>query len=149
MRRVVLLGASGTFGSRLAERLAKWPELDLVLAARRPEPLESLGARLRPSAKANLSVAIVERERPAEIVALRPWAVIDAAGPFQGAGYGLTRVVIEAGAHWIDLADARDFVGGFERTLDALAIEHGVLAATGASSTPGLTSAALDHMTVG
>jgi hypothetical protein len=149
MHRVVLLGASGTFGSRLAERLAKWPRIELVLAARRPETLEAIRARLATGAKASLTVAVVDRERPYQVVELRPWAVIDAAGPFHAAGYGLARAVIEGGAHWIDLADTRDYVAGFERALNALAVEQGVLAVTGASSTPALTRAALDDMAAG
>ena len=34
-RRVVLIGASGMFGARMAARLARWPDIELVLAGRR------------------------------------------------------------------------------------------------------------------
>src|SRR5690606_18682564 len=47
---------------------------------------------------------------------------------------------IGAGCHYIDLADARDFVVGLP-ALDAFAREAGVLAVSGASSVPGLSSA--------
>src|SRR5580658_7957415 len=150
MRRVVLLGASGVFGQRLAERLARWPELELVLAARRRAPLDSLCARLQAAgATATLKVALADRTRPTEIVALAPWAVIDAAGPFLDADYRLARAVAEAGAHWIDLADGRRFVAGFAEDLQAAALAGGVMAVTGASSTPALTWAALEADTAG
>jgi saccharopine dehydrogenase-like NADP-dependent oxidoreductase len=43
---------------------------------------------------------------------------VDAAGPFQGAEPRVARAAIAAGLHYVDLADARDFVAGF-RALDA------------------------------
>jgi hypothetical protein len=147
-RRVVLIGASGVFGARMAARLALWPGIELVLAGRRAEPLVALQAELAAAgAAAELSVATLDRQRPSEVAALSPWAVVDAAGPFQGASYDLARSVIEAGAHWVDLADARDFVAGFAGALDDLAQRRGVVAVTGASSSPALTDAALTTMT--
>jgi hypothetical protein len=150
IRRVVLIGAAGMFGRRMAARLALWPELELVLAGRRPEPLAALIAELQAAGgPARLSLAILDRDHPSEVLAQTPWAVVDAAGPFQGAGFDLAQAVIDAGAHWIDLADARDFVAGFEPRLDALARQRGVVAVTGASSTPAITGAALDRITAG
>ena len=149
-RRVVLLGATGMFGQRLAEHLATWSDLELVLAARSAGPLADLQDRLAAKgAVAAISTAVADRDRPATLVALSPWALIDAAGPFQGAGYDLARAAVEAGAHWIDLADARGFVSGFSAALNDLARDRGVLAVTGASSTPAITDAALGRMTAG
>ena len=149
-RRVLLVGASGVFGRRMAARLALWPELELVLAGRRAEPLDALRRELIASgAAARLTVALVDRERPGEIVALAPWAVVDAAGPFQGASLDLAHAVVDAGAHWIDLADARDFVAAFAPRLDDLARRRGVAAVTGASSTPAISGAALDRLSAG
>ena len=84
----------------------------------------------------------------ADIRALSADLVIDAAGPFQGADLRFARAVIEAGANYVDLADARDFVAAFP-SLDALAREHNVAAITGASSTPALTHAVLDQLRAG
>jgi Domain of unknown function (DUF4166)/Semialdehyde dehydrogenase, NAD binding domain len=149
-RRVVLVGATGMFGARLAARLATWPQLDLVLAARSAGPPDALRARLEAAgARAALSAAVVDRDRPQTVMALAPWAVIDAAGPFQGATYALAQAVLEAGAHWIDLADARGYVAGFAVALDGMARARGVLAVTAASSTPALSSAALARLTDG
>ena len=148
-RRILLVGASGAFGRKLAGLLARWDEVDLVLAARRRGPLDDLADALRRSgAKAGIEVATFARDRPDPLPGLRPWAVVDAAGPFQGADLTLARAAIAAGAHYVDLADARDFVAAFPQ-LDAEARARGVLAITGASSTPALSNAALDAITKG
>src|SRR5262249_8368767 len=62
---------------------------------------------------------------------------------------GLARAVVDNRAHWIDLADGRAFVAGFAAALDPLARRRGVIAVTGASSTPALSDAALTTLTRG
>lgn len=103
-----------------------------------------------PKHSERLPAAQLDRARatPADITALDLFCVIDAAGPFQGQTLDFARAVIEAGAHYVDLADARDFVAAFD-TLHAAAQARGVLAVTGASSTPALTHAVIDDMTRG
>ncbi len=145
-RRILLIGASGVFGERLAALIARWPDVTLVLAARREAPLQALRARL---GGGNIEAAAFDRDHPERLAALSPWAVVDAAGPFQGAGYGLALAAVNAGAHYVDLADGRAFVAGFPQAVDAAARKAGVLAVTGASSTPALTHAALARMTEG
>jgi hypothetical protein len=81
----------------------------------------------------------------AAITALDAFCVVDAAGPFQASPYTLVKASIEAGVHYVDLADARDFVAGFG-ALDEAAKARGVLAVTGASSTPALSQAAVDEL---
>ena len=139
----MLVGATGVFGSRLAELLSRNPQVELVLAARRAAPLQALAARLGAEA------AVLDRDDPGGLAALRPWAVADAAGPFQMRDLRLARAAIACGAHYVDLADGRAFVAGFPAALDAEARAAGVLAVTGASSTPALSHAALDRMTQG
>jgi saccharopine dehydrogenase-like NADP-dependent oxidoreductase len=144
MRRIVLVGATGAFGARLAGLLAGWPDVDLVLAARRAERLRGLAAEL-----GGLETVVFDRNAPEQLAALRPWAVVDAAGPFQGSDFRLAQAAIDCRAHYVDLADARDFVATFPAALDVAAREAGVLAVTGASSTPALSHAALDALTRG
>ncbi len=94
-----------------------------------------------------MSVAFLDRTRAnaADVAALNAFCVADAAGPFQASTYAFARAAIEAGAHYVDLADARDFVAGFG-ALDEAAKARGVLAVTGASTTPALTQAVLDEL---
>jgi hypothetical protein len=94
-----------------------------------------------------VSIAHLDRRQAtaAEVGALDAFCVVDAAGPFQASAYTLAKAAIDAGVHYVDLADARDFVAGFG-ALDEAAKARDVLAVTGASSTPALSQAALDEL---
>lgn len=144
-RRVLLVGATGAFGTRLAHLLSAF-DIDLILAARRTEPLRTLAAALRGTAQ--VEVLAFDRDWP-DLAVAAPWAVVDAAGPFQSSDLRLAQAAIAAGAHYVDIADGREFVASFPDALDAAARAAGVLAVTGASSTPALSSAALDRLTEG
>ena len=76
------------------------------------------------------------------------FAVADASGPFQTSDARLPRAAIGAGLHYVDLADARAFVGGI-RVLDAEARAADVAVLAGASSTPALSHAVLDTLVAG
>ncbi len=94
-----------------------------------------------------VSIALLDRTRVTaqDVAALKVFCVVDAAGPFQASELTLARAVIDAGVHYVDLADARDFVARFG-ALDEAAKARGVLAVTGASSTPALSNAVLDEI---
>lgn len=146
--RIVVVGATGTFGERLARRLARWPDIVLVLAARRPAPLETLRTALvAQGAAARIETTVFDRDTPHTLMDLEAFAVVDCAGPFQASDYRLAEAALAAGAHYVDLADARDFVAGFADALDGKARAAGRLAVTGASSSPALTQAVLDDLT--
>ena len=76
---------------------------------------------------------------------LRPWLVVDAAGPFQGSDYRVPEACIDEGCHYVDLADARSFVCGIS-ALAGQAQDAKVTIVSGASSLPALTSAAADRL---
>lgn len=103
-----------------------------------------------PAYAERLSVSLIDRSRASaeDVAVLDAFCVVDASGPFQAQPSRFARAVIEAGVHYVDLADARDFVAGFG-ALDALAKAHDVLAVTGASSTPALSHAVIDDLTRG
>ena len=142
--RVLILGGAGVFGARLAEGLAASTDAQLIIAGRSFVRAEAVARTCR------AEVAVLDRDSatPEQIAALKPCVVVDAAGPYQGADYRFAIAALEAGAHYLDLADARDFVAGFD-ALDDLAKRQGKAAITGASSTPGLTHAALDALCAG
>ncbi|MBR0650587.1 DUF4166 domain-containing protein [Roseomonas terrae] len=150
MKTVLLLGATGAFGERLAEGLVR-SGIAVLAAARREAPLRALAARLGPLLtplpmdRAGLDAArlrALAAEHPALI------AVADASGPFQDRPPEPARAAIEAGLHWVDLADARDWVAGIG-ALDGAARQAGVAVLAGASSTPALSHAVLDVITAG
>jgi hypothetical protein len=144
-RRILLVGATGAFGARLAQLLARW-DVDLILSARRMEPLRTLARELEGPAR--IETVALDRRAP-DLAGLAPWAIVDAAGPFQASDLTLARAAVAVGAHYVDIADGRDFVAAFPEALGADARAAGVLAVTGASSTPALSAAALDQLTAG
>jgi hypothetical protein len=145
MKRVLIVGGAGVFGRRLAEGLHATTSAHIIIGGRSAYRADEAALELGAG-----EAAVLDRKaaRPEDIRALKPDLVIDAAGPFQGADLSFARAVIEAGAHYIDLADARDFVAAFP-ALDAPARHHNVAAITGASSTPALTHTVLDQLRAG
>jgi hypothetical protein len=83
----------------------------------------------------------------AELRRLGATVVVHAAGPFQGQDYAVPRACIEAGVHYVDLADGRDYVCGIQ-SLDDAARSNDVLVVSGASSVPALSSAVVDQLRV-
>lgn len=149
--RVLVVGGTGVFGERLVAGLLGTTGFDVLVAGRGEARLAALVARRNaPGSRARVAVLVLDARSvtAATLRATGAFAVVDAAGPYQGDDYRLARAAIEAGLHIIDLADARDFVAGFA-ALDPAAKAAGVVALTGASSTPALSNAALDALTAG
>lgn len=71
------------------------------------------------------------------------FAVACTAGPFQQLDRGLARQAVEAGAHWLDIADDEDWFFDLvdDRDLDALAREKNVAVIPGLSSLPAVSGA--------
>jgi short subunit dehydrogenase-like uncharacterized protein len=141
---VLLLGGYGTFGRRMAPRLVG-AGFEVLVAGRSRSKAEAYCA-----GRPGLRPLALDRDRGLEaaLAEHRPFALVDAAGPFQGAGYETARAAIAAGCHYLDIADARDFVRGME-TLDAEAKAAGVAVIAGASSLPALSGAAARRLAEG
>ncbi|MET0967671.1 MAG: DUF4166 domain-containing protein [Tardiphaga sp.] len=146
-RAVLLVGATGAFGERLAEGLVRSGIAVIAVARSRP-PLLRLAERLGPL------VTIEQRTRDSiDAACLRTlsdrfpnlFAVADASGPFQTSDHALPRAAIAAGLHYVDLADARLFVRSIT-ALDGDARDADVAVMSGASSTPALSHAVLDTL---
>jgi hypothetical protein len=128
--RAVVIGASGNFGARIARALEGDPDIEVVPGGR--------------SARARLDIHAPGFER--DLAALRPGLVIHCAGPFQGQNYRTARAALAAGAHYLDLADGREFVVRFRTENDAAAKAAGRIALSGASTLPALSSAVIDSL---
>ncbi|KQQ87417.1 saccharopine dehydrogenase NADP-binding domain-containing protein [Massilia sp. Leaf139] len=149
--RVLIIGGYGFFGTRLATLLSRQPTLHILVAGRSLAMAQALVDKLRPNAASPLDALALDIEDPslpAALAALRLDAVIHTAGPFQGQDYRVAAACIAARAHYIDLADGRDFVAGI-KTLDDAAVRAGVLVTSGASSVPALSGAAADALAAG
>jgi hypothetical protein len=138
--RVVVLGGYGNFGTRICRELAGHPRIEVISAGRNP-PASLSDASIR---TARLDFA--SSDFPTALRSLYPDLVAHCAGPFQRQDYRVAAAALAAGAHYIDLADGRDFVAAFAGQLDAVARAAGRLAITGASTLPGLSSAVVDHL---
>lgn len=131
--RVLVIGGHGNFGARVCRALAGDPSLQVLAAGR------SRGVK-------------IDTTSPTLEVDLRRLdcgLVLHTAGPFQHQGYQVARAAAAVGAHYIDLADGRRFVCDF-----AAACDPGFRAAdrtgiSGASTVPALSSAVVEHLSVG
>ena len=143
-RRVLIIGGYGNFGSHIAKLLAREEGIQLIIAGRNlysaNEFVESLTSKLKPET-ASLDIA---RNLEQSFTDIKPDIVIHTSGPYQSQDYHVAKACIRQGCHYIDLADARQFVSGIEK-LDNEAKDRGVLICSGASSVPCLTSALIDH----
>lgn len=144
MSRILVIGGYGGFGARLCRRLAAAGHA-LIVAGRSLEKAERFCLGLERAEPLALDrngdlAPLLARERPA--------LVIDAAGPFQGSGYGVPEACIGAGISYLDLADSRDFVAGIG-SLDEAARRAGVAVISGASSAPALTGAVAPRLAEG
>jgi len=138
--RVVVLGGTGNFGARIVRALKDDPGVELVATARQVRVVA--GAERVPVRALDLSSA----QFPAQLAALAPDVVVHTVGPFQGQGYQVARAALACGAHYLDLADGREFVAGFARAVDADAQRAARVALSGASTLPALSSAVVDEL---
>lgn len=144
--RILVVGGYGAFGTLICERLARQPDLRLIVAGRDLPKAETVARNLLHSG-AGVSALRVDATdaTPATLQQNGVTIIINASGPFQAQDYALARSAIAAGCHYIDLADARTFVAGIT-VLDHAAKAAGVSVISGASSVPGLSSAAYQSL---
>ena len=140
MKRVLIIGGYGNFGRYISGKLAQNSDIQLIVAGRSI----SRAAQLASSLGAEAVELDINRDAAQVLGRIQADIVIHTSGPFQGQSYDIARACIAVGAHYIDLADGRDFVAGIS-TLHEEAEKAGVLLVSGASSVPCLTSALIDH----
>jgi hypothetical protein len=142
--RILILGAYGTFGARICRALSSESTIQLAIAGRDRERATAFAASLG----ATCEPIVIDHQAPdfaATLSSLRPNLVIHTAGPFQAQDYRVASAAIDAGAHYIDLADARAFVAGIG-ALDERARARGVLVTSGASTLPAVSSAVVERL---
>jgi hypothetical protein len=145
MKRILIIGAYGNFGSYITKRLAYEADLQVVIAGRSEEKCRAFAENFRDAPNpATWHVLDIGKNFSLSLKTIAPDIVIHTSGPFQGQGYDVAESCIVQGCHYIDLADGRDFVCGIG-ALDEKAREMNVSVIAGASSVPGLTAAIIDH----
>ncbi|MBK8083128.1 MAG: DUF4166 domain-containing protein [Devosia sp.] len=146
---VLIVGASGVFGSRLARLLAHRHAFRISLGGRTEARVATLQRELRSlDEQAEFAFIAIDRETVSadRLREMRCDLVVDCSGPFQLASPRLIEAAIGARCDYVDLADSRAFVSGIAR-FDAAARGVGVTLLSGASTPPCLTHAVLDHLT--
>jgi short subunit dehydrogenase-like uncharacterized protein len=148
-RHVLIVGAGGLFGSRLARLLAERRRFRISLGGRSEGRVAALRQTLGPLDPMG-GFTFMPIDRDAVAVEQLPGfdVVVDCAGPFQGSGTTLIEACMAAGVHYVDIADGRTWVENIWR-FDADARALGVAVITGASTTPALTHAVVAAHTAG
>jgi len=147
MKTILILGGYGNFGKRISESLCTIPNIRLLISGRNLSKANRLIDILREHACSDLKAAVLDiydKDFDAKLKDLSVDIVVHTCGPFQGQDYLVALACIRVGAHYIDLADGREFVCGIA-CLDQLAKEKKLLIVSGASSVPGLSSTVVDH----
>ncbi len=137
--RVLVLGGTGVFGSRLCRLLVGDPSIVLTIAARDPAAVDAMARQL------GVAGLVLDWRRDLDRVLAEGGqdVVVHTAGPFQGQDYGVAEACIRHGVHYVDLSDDAAFVQGIE-CLDGAARKAGVLICSGASTAPALTGAVVE-----
>ncbi|WP_296201582.1 saccharopine dehydrogenase NADP-binding domain-containing protein [uncultured Hyphomicrobium sp.] len=143
---ILIVGGTGAFGARIAELLARDAAIEVILGGRTRGALDAQARVLSGASGRSTGIAVLDATQVCgdDIAKTGAALVINASGPFQTSDYRLAQAAIAAPCHYIDLADAPEFVTRFP-SLDSAARAADVLAVSGASSVPGLSSAVVSQ----
>ena len=149
MKRIVVIGGTGHFGGRICRRIVGEKNTELIVTSRNKTKAQTVVDDVQcghPTAM--ISAAGLDQLSPdfeSELHNLNPDIVIHTAGPYQGQDYRVAKACIQKGSHYIDLADGREFVQGFDGLHEA-AKQKDVLLVSGASTLPGFSSVVIDSL---
>jgi saccharopine dehydrogenase-like protein len=141
--RILIAGGYGVFGRLLAAELLQTTSADIVIAGRDLEKANAACRGLGPSAPGRIEPMRIDLARSGELrrAAEGCDAVVCTAGPFQTLSPTLVGEAVEAGSHWVDIADATGWVLDLlaDRRLDERARVGDVAVGTGLSTLPTLS----------
>ncbi len=141
--KLLILGGYGVFGGRLGTLIKDNP-FEVLIAGRSIDSAQAFCAGIEGTTQFH-PLALDRRDIAQALLTHQPDIVIDASGPFQDYGhdpYAVIRACIDAKVHYLDFADAADFVFGIDQFNDS-ARAAGVFVLSGVSSFPVLTAAVL------
>lgn len=140
MFKVFIIGGYGNFGSYIAKALNDDKNIELVISGRSVNKATQFCQNLKRAEpyqldyKQNLNEALGD---------IRPDLVIHTSGPFQSQDYSVAQACLQHHCHYVDLADARNFVTNIT-DLNHSAKTKGLCLISGASSVPCLSAAVID-----
>jgi hypothetical protein len=144
LHTVLVLGGYGFFGHRICASLAGVPSIRLLVGGRHRDRALETTRQLGLATEQALAIDADQSDFGRLLRASGAEILVHTAGPFQHQDYRVARAAIEAGCHYIDLADGRQFVAGIG-ALDDAARKRDVSVISGASSVPVLSSAVVDR----
>lgn len=143
--RVLIIGGYGNFGAYIAKSLSQESDIQLIIGGRTGQKgrdfVETFSGISNTPEWCQMDY---QTGFGATLKEVQPDIVIHTSGPFQNQSYEVALSCINGGCHYIDLADARDFVVGISE-LNQLAKAKGTLVISGASSVPCLSAALIDQ----
>lgn len=145
--KTLVIGGYGHFGARISRALAGQVGIDLWVGGRDLRKAQAIAATMKGAR--GIAIDHTSSNLAEVLCALKVDLVIHTAGPFQTQSYGVALACAEAGAHYIDLADGRRFVCDFPAALHARFAAARLIAITGASTLPALSSAVVAKLTHG
>lgn len=146
---VLIVGATGVFGSRLARLLTRRKGYRLSFGGRNESRAVALAAELRDiDAQGEFAFFYLDCDTitAARLAECRCDIVVDCTGRCDAAGAALVQAAIGARCHYLDLTQSRDFidnVSGF----DGAARAAGISVSAGAAVVPALTHAVVEALT--
>lgn len=144
MKRILIIGGYGNFGSYIARALADDPSIVLLIGGRSKAKADAFAQSLNSANPAHGCSIDIDSDLARALGRIKPDMVIHSTGPFQSQNYRVAEAAIVQRCHYADLADARAFVSGID-ALDAAARSADVLVVSGSSSVPCLTAAVVDE----
>lgn len=145
--KILIIGGYGVFGGRLIDLLSDINELEIIVCGRHLSKAQKFCTAFRGQAKVR-AMQLDRRDIAKVLSTERPNIVVDASGPFQVYGsdcYSVIQSCIAERVHYLDFADAADFVYGLSQ-FNEQAQSAGVFVLSGVSSFPVLTAAVLRDM---
>ena len=101
MKRVLILGGYGNFGSHIARSLAPNPGILLLIAGRSFERASAMAASLEAANRAEALSIDVAKDLGTNLREAAPDMVIHTVGPFQGQSIRLPKPCISNGCHYV------------------------------------------------
>lgn len=137
MSQIILFGATGIFGGHVMRALAGFG-IPLRLAGRDRSKVEKLARELGPEHSA-VTADLTSPDSCRAALAGRGLAV-NCAGPFNSLGASLLEACLDAGCHYVDIAENRGYAA-LIRGYDAKLRDRNLAAVYGCSSLPGISGA--------
>jgi hypothetical protein len=137
VKRIIVFGASGVFGSHVARELVA-RGLPITVAGRSLAKAEASARSLGSDCRA-LAADVTEPQSCRSVLEGFEIAV-NCAGPFNRLGTTLLEACLEARCHYVDITDDRDYAATV-REYDQRFRDRGLAAIYGCSSLPGISGA--------